>query len=208
MRHPLPWQVSAIILLAGVTAGCDKLGIGNKTTEPEAVPTEQELNRISYMSAGSSGPNGRRKYEHLEEAKTCGDLELAMRWNRPPNVAGGVFDTKMVYLTSGIPADLPKDSEVFIAAKIESGDALSVGGELWYLKMADGTRVQAAEPANFWEQQAVVAQDNKLVAIVKPGKPGRAFCGQGVYQGLTGKMPDHDTMIPQVSIMFAMDRDR
>lgn len=208
MKHRLSLEVSAVILLAGITAGCDKLGFGSKPAGPDGAPSEQELQKISYMSATESGVKGRRVYGHLEEAKTCGDLELALRWNRPPNVEGGAFFKKMTYLTATVPADLPKDSEVFIRAKIETGDTLSAGGMTWSLRMPDGTRVQAIEMGSFLEKQEQAAQEGKFVAIVKPNKPGRAFCAQGVYQGVAGKHPDEEKKIPLVSVLFAMDRDK
>jgi hypothetical protein len=61
---------------------------------------------------------------------------------------------------------------------------------------------------NFLEKEEQAAQDGKRVALEKPNKPGRAFCGQGVYQGVAGKDPDHpEKPIPLVSILFAMDRE-
>jgi len=205
------WHLGSLILLVGTTAGCDRLserlGMGGGPAEPDGAPTEQELTKISYLSSTQSGPKGRKVYDRVDQAKTCGDLELATRWNRPPHVAGGVLQQKMVYLDSGLPADLPKDSEVFITAKIESGDALSTGGQVWFLRLPDGTRIEAVEPANFWEKQAVAAQDSKVTALVKPSKPGRVFCGHGVYQGNAGKEPGQDTKLPLLSIMYAMDRE-
>jgi hypothetical protein len=168
----------------------------------------QELQKISYMSSSDSPAKSRKLFSHYEEARTCGDFELAMRWNRPPNVAGGVFNRKIVYLTSGVPNNLAKDSEVFIIGTIEQGKSLGSGTQGWLLRMRDGTVVQAIEMQNFLEKEEQAAQDGKPVALEKPNKPGRAFCGQGVYQGMMGKDPDHaDKPIPLVSILFAMDRD-
>jgi hypothetical protein len=209
MRNNHSLQVGAVILLAGMTGGCDKLGMGNKVVGPAEVPSEQALQKISYMSSANSGPQGRKQYNHFEEAKTCADFEVAMRWNRPPNVPGGPFSKQMVYLTSDIPADLPKDSEVFIASTIVKGDPLVAGGEAWLLKMKDGTTVQAAEMANFMEKQEQDTQGAKLAALNKPNKPGRAFCAQAVFQGLEGKDSDQpDKKIPLFSILYAMDRDK
>jgi hypothetical protein len=206
MRLEPFWQRCSLLLLTLTVTGCDQLGNANKAPEPDGAPTEQQLRKISYLPTANSGPNGRKVYERMEEAKSCGDFELATRWNRPPNVEGGLFHQKMVYLAAGLPADLPKNSEVFITAKIESGDTLSSGGEAWFLRLPDGTLIQAIEMANFWEQQAVAAQDSKATAIVKPGKAGRAFCGHGVYQGVVGKHPTEDKKVPLVSVMYAMDR--
>jgi hypothetical protein len=110
---------------------------------------------------------------------------------------------------SNIPADLPKDSEVFITATIEKGETLPSGAAGWSLRMRDGSVVQAIETANFWEKEEQAAQEGGgAVAIVKPEKPGRALCGQGVYEGLVGRTSDPDTKVPLVSMLFAMDRDR
>jgi hypothetical protein len=113
-----------------------------------------------------------------------------------------------VYLTSGIPDDLSKESEVFITGTIERGRNLDSGALGWQLRMRDGTVAQAVETQNFLQKQDEAAQDSKVAALQKPNKPGRTFCGQGVYQGMIGKDPDHpDKSIPLFSILFAMDRD-
>jgi hypothetical protein len=209
MRLTLSLRMAALILLAGMATGCDKLGIGNKIAEPAETPTEQELAKISYMTSANTGVNGRKLYIHPEEAKTCGDFELAMRWNRPPNVEGGTFRKKMVYLTAGMPADLPKSSEVFIRAKIEKGMTMPSGAAGWSLRMKDGTVVQAIESANFWEKEEQAAQDSgNKGAVVSPTVPGRAFCAHGIYEGITGKASEQDTKIPLFSLLFAMDRDK
>jgi hypothetical protein len=209
MRYNPALRIGALILLVSLTGGCDKLGMGNEPTEPAETPTDTALQKISYMTSANTGPQGRKQYDHLEQAKSCGDLELAMRWNRPPNVAGGPFSKKMIYLTDSIPADLPKDSEVFIVASIEKGDPLVAGGEAWILKMKDGSLAQAAEMSNFIEKQEQDTQGGKLVTLDKPNKPGRAFCGRAAYQGLNGKDPVQDgKKIPLFSMLYAMDRDK
>jgi hypothetical protein len=209
MRYNPALRIGALILVASLTGGCDKLGMGSTAPEPAETPTDTALKKISYMTSANTGPQGRKQYDHLEEAKSCGDLELAMRWNRPPNVAGGPFSKKMIYLTDSIPADLPKDSEVFIVASIEKGDPLMVGGEAWILKMKDGSLAQAAEMSNFIEKQEQDTQGGKLVTLDKPNKPGRAFCGRAAYQGLNGKDPVQDgKKIPLFSMLYAMDRDK
>jgi hypothetical protein len=200
--------IAPALFLASLICGCDQLGLGNKAPEPDGAPAEQELRKISYMSSSETTPKSRKLFSHYEEARSCGDLELAMRWNRPPNVAGGVFNKKVVYLTSGFPGDLPKDSEVFITGTIEQGKSLGSGAQGWQVRMRDGTMVQAIEMQNFLEKEEEAAQDRKTVALEKPNKPGRVFCGQGVYQGVNGTDPDHpEKPIPLVSILFAMDRE-
>src|SRR4030088_1943820 len=109
MRHRLSLRIAPALCLVSLTCGCDQLGLGSKAPVSDGAPSEQALQKISYMSSDSQ-TQGRKQYGHYEEAKTCGDFELAMRWNRPPNLPGGVFHKKIVYLTSGIPGDLPKDS--------------------------------------------------------------------------------------------------
>jgi hypothetical protein len=208
MRYSLSLSIATAILLASVTGGCDQFGIGNSAAEPDGAPSEQDLQKISYMSSADVDTKGRKLFGHYEEAKTCGDFELAMRWNRPPNVAGGVFHKKIVYLTSTVPGDLPKDSEVFVTGTIEKGDTLTSGALGWHLRMRDGTVVQAVEMQSFLQKQEQAAQDGKGVALEKPYKPGRTFCGQGVYQGVLGKDPnDSQKQIPLISMLFAMDRD-
>ncbi|MDB6158787.1 MAG: hypothetical protein JWO04_2493 [Gammaproteobacteria bacterium] len=201
-------RIAPALVLASLTCGCDQLGLGNKAPASDGAPPVQELQKISYMSSSDSPAKSRKLYSHYEEARTCGDFELALRWNRPPNVAGGVFNKKIVYLTSGVPNELAKDSEVFIIGTIEQGKSLGSGTQGWLLRMRDGTVVQAIEMQNFLEKEEQAAQDGKRVALEKPNKPGRVFCGQGVYQGIMGKDPDHpEKPIPLVSILFAMDRE-
>jgi hypothetical protein len=208
MKYTLSLQIGVVVLLAGLTGGCDKLGMGSNQTGPAETPSETALQKISYMTSANTGPQGRKQYDHLEQAKSCADLELAMRWNRPPNVAGGPFSKKLIYLTDTIPADLPKDSEVYLVASIEKGDPLVAGGEAWILKMKDGTLAQAAEMADFIEKQEQQTQGGKLVTLDKPNKPGRAFCGRAAYQGLNGKDPAQaEKKIPLFSMLYAMDRD-
>ncbi|HZO21712.1 MAG TPA: hypothetical protein VFB37_04345 [Steroidobacteraceae bacterium] len=210
MRHRRSLSFSALLLLGALAGGCDRLGIGaHGAPVADGAPTEQELQKIRYMSSAPSGPKGRTLYTHFEEAKTCGDFELAMRWNRPPNIESGPFNKKMVYVTASIPADLPKNSEVFIRGKIEQGETLPSGAARWYVTLQDGTRVQAIETADFYEKEEQAPQDGgKASALVEPTRAHRIFCGQGVYEGLIGKDPDGDKKIPLLSMLFAMDRTK
>jgi hypothetical protein len=201
-------RIGAAILLGLATAGCDKLGLGKQAAVPDEAPTPQQLRKIAYMASADSGPEGRKAYTQLEQAKTCGDFELAMRWNRPPGVAGGPFNQKMVFLQSTLPADLPKNTEVFIHATIEEGEALPSGSVRWFLRMQDGTLVEAVEDAGFAEKQAQAGQESKQAALVEPERPHRAFCAHGIYQGVAGKDPAKDSKIPLVSVLFAMDRKK
>jgi len=202
---PAP-QLLAVVALLSLSSGCDRVGLGQHSQVPDGAPSEDQLKPIAYMSS-EPGPGGRKVYRHYEEAKTCGDFELALRWNRPPNVEGGPFHRKMQYLGGSLPADLPKDSEVFITAKIEKGETLPSGSTGWILRMHDGARVQAVETADFWAKQEQESEDGKYVALVKPEKPGRILCAQAVYQGQAGKGPDQDQKVPVFAVLFAMDRE-
>ena len=207
-RRPSPKMFTASTVMTSMMPGCDKLGMGNEAPVDDGAPAEQQLQQISYMSASDSGSKGRKVYDHLGEARTCSDFELAMRWNRPPNVEGGAFHKKLVYLDTQFPEDLPKETEVLITARIERGAALPSGGAVWLLRMKDGSVAQAAESADFWEKQELDSQQGKVVALDRPTKPGRAFCGQGVYQGRVGKDPKQNANIPVVSMLFSMDREK
>ncbi len=207
MRSARLLQASALLLVISMVTGCDRFGAVRHAAVADGAPDAQELQKISYMSADDSGPHSRKLYTHFEEAKSCGDFELAMRWNRPPNVAGGMFHKKMIFLGSGIPAALPKNSEVFIKAKIVKGQSLSSGSAGWLLRMQDGTLVQAIEMESFLDKQTQTAQDGKWIALVAPYTPHRAFCGTGVYQGLAGQDPASKATIPLISLLYAMDRD-
>ena len=190
-------------------AGCDKLGIGHHEQGPDEAPTAKQLQKIAYLSSDNSGPGGRKVYTHFEQARTCGDFELAMRWNRPPGVEGGPFHQKMVYLDATLPADLAKNTEVFIHGTIDEGEILPSGSARWYIRMKDGTPVEAIEGSGYMEKQAQAAQENtRQTALVNPETPHRAICVHGIYQGVTGKDPKKDAQIPLVSVLYAMDRKK
>src|SRR5581483_8895166 len=104
-RMATPARMTLVLLLANLTVGCDRLGIGEQAVTDDGAPDEQQLRKISYMAVANSGPNGRKIYDHLEQARSCDDLELAMRWNRPPNVESGPFHKKLVYVSQQLPPD-------------------------------------------------------------------------------------------------------
>ncbi len=197
----LPAAVLPIVLLGG----CDRLGFGHKGPVDDGAPSEQQLQQISYMST-RPGPNGRKLYDHYEQAHSCADYELAMRWDRPPNIAGGAFQKKLRYLTHDWPADVAKDTEVFLTGKIEKGQTQPSGAAGWYVRMADGTLLQLVEMANFLQKEDQDTEPGKPKALEKPNLPGRMLCGQGVVQGTTGKDPDGKPT-PLVSMLYAMDRE-
>jgi hypothetical protein len=209
MKYSKSMSIAAFLLAAGL-AGCDQFGAAKKAMGPPEVPSDAQLKQISYMTAENSGPQGRKSYTHLWEAKTCADFETAMRWNRPPNVSGGSFGKQMVYLADTVPADLPADSEVFIRGTIEKGDQLVAGGWAWIVKMKDGSLLQAAEMQDFiTKQDQQTAGNSKAMTLDKPGKPGRAFCGQAAFQGVRGKDPNQeDKKIPLFSMLYAIDREK
>jgi len=198
-----------MLLLASIAlAGCEKLGLGgNAPPVSTQRPSTDELQRIRYMSQ-TAGPDGRKFFDHLEQARSCRDLELAMRSNRPPDVQGGPFNKKMVYLAAQFPADLPKQSEVFLEGRIERGQSLPSGAWGWTIEMSDGSEVQAIEPAEYWEKQEQEQQNGGPPAIVKPNAPRRKLCGYGIYQGPIGKSLKGDRNVPLVSVLFAIDRRR
>jgi hypothetical protein len=201
-----------VLLLVSMTlVGCDKLGLGNAPQTSTQRPGPQELKRIHYMSQ-APGPDGRNLFDHLDRAKSCRDLELAMRWNRPPDVQGGPFNEKMVYLSAQAPADLPKGSEVFVTGTIKRGEALPSGAWGWSLALSDGSEIQAIEPAEYWQkqeqQQDPQQQKEGAAAIVKPNEPGRKLCANGIYQGMIGKSLKGDQSAPLVEVLFAIDRRR
>ncbi|MGH8216949.1 MAG: hypothetical protein ACREUT_00045 [Steroidobacteraceae bacterium] len=198
---------AALILVATVLAGCGKLHLGSASAPSTQLPTARELKRIRYMSQ-SAGPDDRRVFDKLAQARSCRDLEIAMRWNRPPDLKSGPFNEKLNYLTSGIPASLPKQSEVFIVGTIEHGQSLSSGGWGWTLKLEHGPEVQAIEPAEYWQKQEQAQQEGGPVAIVKPYAPGRKLCARGVYQGEIGRSLNGTGNVPLVSVLFSIDRRR
>jgi hypothetical protein len=197
-------RAGTALLLAFLLAGCSKLGLGGKASNPR-LPTPRQLKYIHYMSQ-APGPGGRKVYDHLSQARTCYDLEVAMRWDRPPNVTGGPFNDRMHYLTSGMPTGLAKNSEVFISGVIEQGRPLSSGGSAWAVKLKDGSEIQAVETAQYSEKQEEAQQNGGNPSMVHPYTPGRKLCGYGFYQGNRGLALDGHGHVPLVSILFAMDR--
>ena len=199
-------RFGAVLLAVVVSlAGCDQLG--SRTLEDsKELPSAQELGRIGYMSSATTTPTGRKVYTRFEDAKSCGDYEIALRWNRPPDVEAGPFHKKMVYLTKSLPADLPENAEVFLVGTVEKGGTLPSGAGGWLLKLADGSTVQAIESVDFWVKEEQGSEHSTGTPVVKPYVPGRKLCAQGVYQGVKGK--DGTQAIPLFSLMFAMDRDK
>jgi hypothetical protein len=199
-------KVGLILLMVSLTAGCNKPQLGDPTAD-DGAPDEAQLRKIGYMATDNTGPKGRKVYSRLEQARSCQDLELALRWNRPPNIESGPFNTKMQYLTQEFPADLPKKTEVFIAGRIDRGQMMPSGGAGWLLRMKNGPVIQAVESADIWEKQQQDSQQGQLSAVVKPTQEGREFCGHGVYQGAIGKGSGDSANVPVVSMLFSMDRD-
>jgi hypothetical protein len=207
MRNLIVQSAGAALLLATVLAGCSKLGLGGHPQRSAQLPTPRQLKAIAYMSQ-AAGPDGRRIYDHLELAKSCHDLEIAMRWNRPPDVKAGPFNEKMAYLSADVPANLPKNSEVFITGVIKAAQSLASGGSVWSLRLKDGSEVQAVESPEYAEKQEEAQQAGGHATMIHPYTPGRTLCAYGIYQGTIGLALDQHGRVPLVSILFAMDRRR
>lgn len=198
---------TAILLPAILLVGCDKLGLGGQPAHSTQLPGPEQLKAIRYMSqAASPGPDGRRVFDHLEQAKSCHDLEIAMRWNRPPDLKGGPFNAKIVYVSSGVPANLPKNSEVYISGVVKRGESLPSSSAVWSLKLKDGSEVQAVESSEYVLKQEEAQQEGGKATILQPYKPGRTLCVYGIYQGNTGLALDQQGQVPLINVLFAMDR--
>lgn len=208
MTRFISFFFGALLPAALLLAGCHKLGLGGEA-QPESTqrPTPEQLKRLHYMSQAAA-PGGGKIFDQLGQAKSCRDLQLAMLWNRPPDVVGGAFGQKMTYLSSAIPRALPKQSEVFITGRIERGESLPSGSWGWTLETSDGTEVEAIEPAEYWEKEEQAQQEGGPAAIVKPNLRGRRVCGYGIYQGMIGRSLKGDQNVPLVSVLFAIDRRR
>jgi hypothetical protein len=207
MSHYFVARVGAVLLFAGLSAGCGQLGTGNSAPQEPEVPSAHDLAQIGYLPT-ETDPNGRKAYKELAKAKSCGDFELAMRWNRPPNIAGGPLGKKMAYLGTASPANLPKDSEVVLTGTIVRGASLVGGDHAWYLRMKDGTVVQVVERADYLQKQEQDTQGDRLGALNQPDKPGRALCGRGFYMGALGTDPENgDKKVPLYSMLFTLDRN-
>lgn len=199
----------SLLLLAALPVGCAKLGFGGPPPHSNELPTPLQLKAIRYMSQSpTAGPDGRHTYDRLEQAKSCHDLEIAMRWNRPPDLRGGPFNAKLVYLSPGVPALLAKNSEVFLAGKIKAGRSLPAGGSIWSLQLKDGSEVQAVETPEYTEKQDEAQQAGGHATMIHPYAPGRMLCAYGIYQGNIGLALNQHGHVPLVSILFAMDRYR
>lgn len=208
MRRLIAQSAGAALLLAILLAGCSRLGLGGQKTQSTELPSARQLKAIAYMSQ-APGPDGRRVYDRLEQAKSCHDLEIAMRWNRPPDIKAGPFDEKMTYVSSAIPPGLSRNAEVFVTGVIKAGQTLPSGGSVWSLKLKDGSEVQAVEAPQYTEKQEEAQQSGGHATMMHPYTPGRLLCAYGVYQGTIGMALDPKKgHVPLVSILFAMDRRR
>jgi hypothetical protein len=215
MRSLIVRSGATALALALLLPGCnklslDKLGLGSQPAQSKELPTPRQLKRIAYMSrANSDGKDGRLIYDHLEQAKSCHDLAIAMRWNRPPDIKAGPFDQKMTYISSGMPADLSKTSEVFLTGKIKAGQSMPSGGSAWWLTLPDGSELQAVETPEYSEKQEEAQQQPGAPQTMShPYTPGRLLCAYGVFQGDIGVAQGNPQHVPLVSVLFAMDRTR
>jgi hypothetical protein len=199
------------LLLAGChQLGLDKLGLGGQPPQSRELPSARQLKSIAYMSQSkAAGPGARTVYDHIEQAKTCHDLEIAMRWNRPPDIKAGPFNEKMTYIMAGVPADLSKSSEVFLTGKINAGQSMPSGGSVWSLTLQDGSELQAIESPEYSEKQEEAQQQAGAPQTMShPYTPGRLLCVYGVYQGDIGMALGKPQHVPLVSVLFAMDRTK
>lgn len=206
MRNLLVRTTGMGLLLAAVLAGCGKLHLGGEPEHSSQLPTPKQLKEIRYMSQ-TPGP-GRPVFDHLEQARSCHDLEIAMRENRPPDIKSGPFNDKLVYASSALPADLPKNTEVFVSGVVKAGRSLPTGGSIWSLKLGDGSELQAIETPEYYEKQAEAQQSGGHATMIHPYTPGRRLCAYGVYQGNIGLAMDGHGHVPLLSLFFAMDRIR
>lgn len=208
MRSLMVRFLATALLLASLLAGCaklDKLGLGGKPPQSKELPSARQLKTIAYMSQ-SKDSNGRPVYDHLEQAKSCHDLEIAMRWNRPPDIKAGPFNQKLTYISTGLPQGQSKTSEVFVTGVIKAGQTMPSGGSVWSLKLKDGSEVQAVESPEYSEKQEEAQQSGGHATMVHPYTPGRLLCAYGVYQGNIGMALGQPQHVPLVSVLFAMDR--
>lgn len=209
MRNLIVKSAAAALLLAGLLTGCGKLGLDSQPRKSAELPTARQLKTIGYMSMShTAGPDGRRTYDSLDQAKSCHDLEIAMRWNRPPDIKAGPFDQKMNYVSSGMPAGLSKNSEVFLTGVIKAGQTMPSGGSVWSLKLKDGSEVQAVESAGYSAKEEEAQQGGGNPTMVHPYTPGRLLCVYGVYQGNIGTALTQPAHVPLISVLFAMDRSK
>lgn len=205
MRSLIVRSATTALALAALLAGCAKLGLGGQPPQSKQLPTARQLKAIAYMSR-SQGANGRPVYDHLEQAKSCHDFEMAMRWNRPPDIKAGPFNEKMTYVSAGMPVGLAKTSEVVVTGVIKAGQSLPSGGSVWSLRLKDGSEIQAIETPEFMQKQDEAQQSGGHATMSHPYTPGRFLCAYGVYQGNIGMALQQPGRVPLISILFAMDR--
>ena len=214
MRNLIVKSTAAVLALAILPAACnklslDKLGLGGQSAQSKELPTPRQLKTIAYMSQAKGGQDNRLVYDHIEQAKSCHDLDIAMRWNRPPDIKAGPFDQEMTYISAGVPADLSKASEVFLTGKIKAGQSLASGGSVWSLTLPDGSELQAIETPEYSEKQEEAQQQAGAPQTMShPYTPGRLLCVYGVYQGDIGMALGKQAHVPLVSVLFAMDRTK
>lgn len=214
MRNLIVKSAAGALAFAILPVGCSKLslarlGLGGQPAQSKELPTPRQLKTIAYMSQAKGGQNGRLLYDHPEQAKSCHDLEIAMRWNRPPDIKAGPFNEKMTYISSGVPASLSKASEVFLTGKITAGQSMPSGGSVWSLTLQDGSEIQAIETPEYTEKQEEAQQQPGAPQTTShPYTAGRLLCAYGVYQGDIGMALGKPQHVPLVSVLFAMDRLR
>jgi hypothetical protein len=167
----------------------------------DGTPNQKGLERIAYMSRDAGPPN---QFSRLDDAKGCNDLELAMRWNRPPTAASG---QQLTYITSKVPKDLAKGANVFVSGRIiKSGSDPRSGVAVWVLRLRDGSSADIIMLPQFWRSLAQQSRDAGRKWFIAPETADRMFCGSGSFQGPGETISGSDTPVPVFGLVLAMDR--
>jgi hypothetical protein len=207
-------RTAFIVLIAfSFLSGCSESGTLDNLSEVKSdsiaslvavdgTPNQKGLERIAYMSRDTAPPN---QFSRLDDAKGCNDLELAIRWNRPPTAAAG---QQLTYVTSKVPKNLAKGANVFVSGRIiKSGSDRQSGVALWALRLRDGSSAEVIMLPQFWKSLAQESHDAGRKWFIAPETANRMFCGAGSFQGPGETIPGSDTPVPVFGLLVAMDRE-
>jgi len=146
-------------------------------TDQNTAPSQGELQSISYMSTDVAG------YSHLNEAKSCGDFKLALRYNHlhyPMPTDPAAQKSRAQFLSdAAIEAIQDSDQVIFFEGKIIQYRETEQFA-IWNIETPGGHPLQVVvlqSVGNYLAEQSHLNPSNPWFKAF--AQPGRALCGVG-----------------------------
>lgn len=190
---------NATAVIAATLAGCSQSAA---PVDLNSAPSENDLSPISYMHRDRSN-----QFDRLNEAKSCNDMQLAVRWNhlahRDPNENRPQWHQSIAKFGSGDDlVAVSANQTVFFSGTItQFAENKEVGG-IWDFETADGNVLRGVMLKDFVNDVLTEDQRNpKHPYFIKPIMKGRALCG------IATRMSDSVGGPHMFGINIAIDRD-